>query len=107
MFSYAVSAAVRALRAAGRCQQVGRHQLCHDRLRGGARRRWMIVVVDGPSMAPSLVAGDRIRMRRVPPATVHSGDVVVAVRPAPGPRKLIVKRVAAGPGTGPRHIANP
>jgi signal peptidase I len=63
-----------------------------------ARRRWMIVMVDGPSMEPSLVAGDRIRVRRVPPAAVRTGDVVVAVRPAPGPRRLIVKRAAAGPG---------
>jgi signal peptidase I len=65
---------------------------------GRVRRHWMIVVVEGPSMAPSLVAGDRIRVRRVPPETVHIGDVVVAVRPAPGPRRLIVKRVAAVPG---------
>lgn len=68
------------------------------------RRRWMIVTVDGPSMMPTLVAGDRIRARRVPPATVQTGDVVVALRPAPGPRRLMVKRVAAAPGepTPPR-----
>lgn len=70
-------------------------------LAGGAwlvwvRRRWMIVVVEGPSMSPTLVAGDRIRASRVPPSTVQKGDIVVAR--SPGDQRLIVKRIAAAPG---------
>ena len=61
-----------------------------------ARRRWMIVVVEGPSMSPTLVAGDRIRASRVPPGTVQKGDIVVAR--APGDQRLVVKRIAAAPG---------
>lgn len=65
---------------------------------GWVRRRWMIVVVDGPSMAPTLAPGARLVVRRTAAATIRLGDVVVADAPSPGPQRLIVKRVVAVPG---------
>ena len=62
------------------------------------RRRWMIVVVDGTSMAPTLAPGARLVVRRTAATTIRVGDVVVAEAPLPGPQSLIVKRVIAVPG---------
>lgn len=67
----------------------------------GLRRRYAVVLVEGDSMLPVLLAGDRILIRRVHPGQVRAGQVVVvgagpnAARRAGG---LIVKRVAALPG---------
>lgn len=74
---------------------------------GWARRRWIIVTVRGESMLPTLVPGQRIRVRRSPPAVVSAGDLVLAemptehvvamssAQPSPGP---ILKRAVAVPG---------
>ena len=72
-----------------------------------ASRRWVVVVVDGPSMEPTLCSGDRVLVRRRP-ARVSVGDVVVVEGPGPGGtwsgavgghgRRLMVKRVAAAGG---------
>jgi nickel-type superoxide dismutase maturation protease len=50
------------------------------------------VVVDGPSMEPTLVSGDRLLVARL--RAVRVGDIVAARHPGPRPR-LMVKRVAA------------
>ncbi|MDG4825005.1 S26 family signal peptidase [Asanoa sp. WMMD1127] len=71
------------------------------------RRRTMVVTVLGPSMAPTLLPGDRVVVRRVPMARIRQGDVVVLRVAGPcrpgdpeGDRHapLLIKRVAAGPG---------
>jgi signal peptidase I len=74
------------------------------------RRRWVLVTVDGQSMVPALAPGDRVLVRRIPPAAVRIGEVVVVEEPvggrwgtpplaggaAPGAaRRWIVKRVVA------------
>jgi signal peptidase I len=71
-----------------------------------ARRRWLIVTVDGASMIPALLPGDRLLARRVPPATIRTGDVVVAARPLRDwersphatEQRWIIKRAVAIPG---------
>jgi signal peptidase I len=45
-----------------------------------ARRRFVLVAVDGPSMLPALRPGDRVLVRRAP-AGVRPGQLVVARRP--------------------------
>ncbi|MEV0157540.1 S26 family signal peptidase [Micromonospora sp. NPDC050686] len=68
------------------------------------RRRWLLVAVDGPSMSPTLLPGDRVLARRAGSRPVTVGDVVVFRRPPrPGdpagqPGPYLVKRVAAVPG---------
>lgn len=64
------------------------------------RRRYTAVTVYGLSMEPTLHDGDRVLVRRVPPARLRVGDVVVA-RPgrlSGSGGHLLVKRVAALPG---------
>lgn len=64
------------------------------------RRHYTAVTVRGLSMQPTLHDGDRVLVRRVPPARLHVGDVVVA-RPGrlgSGGDRWLVKRVAALPG---------
>ena len=54
---------------------------------------WVLARVTGPSMAPTVRAGDRLLVRRVRPgAPVRPGDVVLARFPA-RPDLLVVKRV--------------
>lgn len=83
---------------------------------GWARRRWVIVTVDGESMVPAYPPGERIRVLRVRAAAIRTGDVVVFERPpdgrrgdAGGPRRpaasgvegagrWMIKRAAAVPG---------
>jgi nickel-type superoxide dismutase maturation protease len=61
------------------------------------RLPWFTALVAGPSMAPTLKAGDRILVRRT--GTARPGDVVVATfRARPG--LLVVKRVARAEGDG-------
>ncbi|MGC4895987.1 S26 family signal peptidase [Micromonospora sp. DT31] len=68
------------------------------------RRRWLLVTVDGPSMSPTLLPGDRVLARRVGTWHVEVGDVVVFRRPSrPGdpvghPGPYLIKRVAAVSG---------
>lgn len=70
-----------------------------------ARRRFLIIDVTGDSMAPSLVHGDRLLVRRTRRFPV--GSIVVAHHQQGGPRGAsadsaattwLVKRVAALPG---------
>ncbi|PUB26889.1 signal peptidase I [Promicromonospora sp. AC04] len=77
------------------------------------RRRYVVVVVDGESMAPAYAPGDRVLVRRQSSAPAR-GDVVVVRRPdvthgwpaasdgrdrgAPVGRRWLVKRVAATGG---------
>ncbi len=56
-----------------------------------ARRRLDVVEVRGRSMAPTLLAGDRLLVARLPP---RPGDVVLAADPRDPGRELI-KRVAS------------
>ena len=54
---------------------------------------WVLARVTGPSMSPTVRAGDRLLVRRMRPgAPVHPGDVVLARFPA-RPDLLVVKRV--------------
>ncbi|GAA3453580.1 S26 family signal peptidase [Dactylosporangium matsuzakiense] len=67
------------------------------------RGRYLTVTVSGPSMLPTYHPGERLLVRRMPPAALRAGQVVVlrAFAP-PGPDQdrpsWIVKRVAAAPG---------
>jgi signal peptidase I len=64
------------------------------------RRHYTAVTVCGLSMQPTLHDGDRVLVRRVPPARLRVGDVVVA-RPgqlASSGDRWLVKRIAALPG---------
>lgn len=76
------------------------------------RKRWIHVTVDGPSMLPTLAAGDRVLARRVPPASITAGDIVLVQRPTgdawigvspagppqPPPGRWMIKRAVAVPG---------
>ena len=54
---------------------------------------WAMARVSGPSMSPTVRAGDRLLVRRVAaPEAVRPGDVVLARFPA-RPDLLVVKRV--------------
>jgi signal peptidase I len=65
------------------------------------RGRYVVVTVEGVSMAPTLVDGDRVVVRRRPATGIRPGDVVVLEPPTdaagPGPRWNI-KRVVAVAG---------
>jgi signal peptidase I len=73
------------------------------------RRRYMVVTVRGESMLPTYRPGERLVLRRTPPRSLRTGQVVVlteaghSLPDAPvdgtgaGPY-LIIKRVAALPG---------
>ncbi|GLW11749.1 S26 family signal peptidase [Microtetraspora sp. NBRC 13810] len=74
-----------------------------------ARRRWVVVRVTGPSMAPTYRPGDRVLIRRVAGSKLRRGQVVVfesaregrwrtGPLPAPEGAKWLIKRVAALPG---------
>ncbi len=75
------------------------------------RRRLVLVTVDGASMTPALVPGERLVARRVRPGTAHTGQIVVVERPfrdgvwqwrAPNPPlvpgRYMIKRIAAVAG---------
>jgi signal peptidase I len=74
-----------------------------------ATRRLFIVTVDGPSMEPVMVAGDRLVAHRVPGNELRVGHVAVAERPLnaggwhwpagdPARRRWMIKRVVAVAG---------
>lgn len=78
-----------------------------------ARRCFVVVRVNGSSMAPALMPGDRVLVRRGTGDRIRAGAVVVLPRPpngcvahpdistgAPGPagKEWVIKRVAATPG---------
>lgn len=64
------------------------------------RRRYAIVVVEGESMLPTLRAGDRLLLRRVPPNRIRTGQIVVIGSRAKyaGLAPLTIKRVVARAG---------
>ena len=63
-----------------------------------ARRRLCVVTVNGLSMEPTLLDGDRVLVRRVPLGAVRAGQLVVLTGPAGQPGDWIVKRAVAVPG---------
>jgi signal peptidase I len=78
-----------------------------------ARRRFVVVRVNGSSMAPALMPGDRVLVRRGSGDRIRAGAVVVLHQPpngcparpetapgAPGQagKEWVIKRVAATPG---------
>jgi signal peptidase I len=67
------------------------------------RGRYVVVTVQGVSMAPTLVDGDRVVVRRRSATQVRPGDVVVLEPPAdaaagPDPLRWNIKRVVAVAG---------
>ncbi|OGR82773.1 MAG: hypothetical protein A3J74_01430 [Elusimicrobia bacterium RIFCSPHIGHO2_02_FULL_57_9] len=52
-----------------------------------------LLEVAGKSMSPLLKPGDRIQVRRVKPAQIRWGDIIVYSRRAPGGNQLKVHRV--------------
>jgi signal peptidase I len=78
---------------------------------GALRRRIAIVAVVGPSMQPTLIAGDRVLVRRATIDEVRTGQIIVFEKPdgdgtwateplrwPVGRREWMIKRVAAVPG---------
>jgi phage repressor protein C with HTH and peptisase S24 domain len=61
------------------------------------RLPWYLVLVHGPSMAPTLRHGDALLVRRT--RMIRDGDVVIA-RFRSRPELLVVKRAARREGTG-------
>lgn len=62
------------------------------------RRRLTVVTVSGHSMAPTLLPGDRVLVRRMPVLRVDRADLVVFTRPRTTERAWMIKRVLAIPG---------
>lgn len=61
---------------------------------GWLRLSWLVIVVAGPSMWPTLRPGDRVLVRRTSVGRIRAGQIVVlATELTP-----IIKRVAAAPG---------
>ncbi len=72
-----------------------------------ARRHFVVVQVNGPSMLPTLRSGDRVLVRRVPAARLTAGAIVVirawhrggrGSGAPPAYRGWVIKRVVALPG---------
>jgi signal peptidase I len=63
-----------------------------------ARRRWLVVTVDGISMQPAYVPGDRLLVRRTNLWSIRRGQVVVIAATGLIDVDMLVKRVAALPG---------
>jgi signal peptidase I len=62
---------------------------------------WLVVTVEGVSMAPTYVSGDRLLVRRTTLAGVPRGAAVLLVTPGadlPGNPPFMVKRAVALPG---------
>jgi len=70
------------------------------------RRNLVLVHIDGPSMAPTLLDGERVLARRIGPGQARSGQLVLlappaapgAVRPSDPGRLWLVKRLLATSG---------
>jgi signal peptidase I len=62
------------------------------------RRTYSIIRVDGDSMNPTLVDGDRVLARKVPSSSLRRGLVAVVVNPLPVGERFLIKRIAALPG---------
>ncbi|MFC4912121.1 S26 family signal peptidase [Actinomadura gamaensis] len=63
-----------------------------------ARRRLIVVTVEGRSMAPTFLDGDRVLVRRRSLADVRLGDVVVLEPPSTG--EYLAAPPTNGPGRG-------
>jgi nickel-type superoxide dismutase maturation protease len=70
---------------------------------GMLRRRYVVATVDGLSMMPTLMPGDRLLVRRVAIRQVRRGQIVVVLDPA-WPSAWVVKRVAAVHGDPPSGL---
>jgi len=70
---------------------------------GVLRRRYVVATVDGVSMMPTFMPGDRLLVRRVGIRQVRRGQIVVVRDPA-GPSAWVVKRVAAVHGDPPGRL---
>lgn len=63
------------------------------------RRRYLVITVEGTSMSPTYLPGDRLVVRRARAAAVRRGQCVVfAEEPLARGTQWIVKRAAAVPG---------
>ncbi|MEU7246521.1 signal peptidase I [Streptomyces sparsogenes] len=68
------------------------------------RQRYLVITVEGTSMTPTLVEGDRVLVRRALLAQVAAGDLVVATSPTGGRwagmplPEWLIKRAAAVQG---------
>ena len=68
------------------------------------RRRYLVITVEGTSMTPTLVEGDRVLVRRARSAQVAAGELVVATSPTGGRwdgmrlPEWLIKRAAAVQG---------
>jgi signal peptidase I len=62
------------------------------------RRTYSIIRVDGDSMAPTLVDGDRLLARRVLPADLRRDQIAVVDNPLIGGERFLIKRITALPG---------
>ncbi|MGW4967041.1 S26 family signal peptidase [Nonomuraea sp. NPDC004186] len=62
------------------------------------RATYSVIRVDGNSMAPTLIDGDRLLARRVAPAALRSGHIAVVLSPLPMGGPFLIKRIAALPG---------
>ncbi|MFI7145787.1 S26 family signal peptidase [Nonomuraea sp. NPDC050022] len=62
------------------------------------RATYSVIRVDGDSMAPTLIDGDRLLARRVAPAALRSGHIAVVRSPLPMGGPFLIKRIAALPG---------
>lgn len=74
------------------------------------RQRFVVVIVNGDSMMPTLAPGDRVLVRRARISQLRRGQVAVVEMPdvdgdwstplrgPTGRRELVIKRVAAVPG---------
>jgi len=69
----------------------------------GALSAWMPVSFQGDSMLPTLVAGDRLLVKRTQTATEHTrGDIVFFRDPRGLSDTLIIKRIIGLPGESVR-----
>ncbi|TDE27159.1 S26 family signal peptidase [Nonomuraea mesophila] len=69
------------------------------------RRTYSIIRVDGDSMAPALVDGDRVLARRVPASRLRRDQIAVVADRSPRGAGLVIKRIAALPGDRVPEIA--
>jgi signal peptidase I len=62
------------------------------------RRQLVTVTVNGDSMLPVLLPGDRVLVRRTRVNRLARDDIVVFARPLTAERTWMIKRVVAAPG---------
>jgi signal peptidase I len=74
---------------------------------GWLRGRYMVVTVRGESMLPTYRPGERLVLRRTPPRSLRTGQVVVLTEAGHSPPAVSLsgpRAPADGPGTGPYLI---